>query len=256
MPEAALRVLLVDDEPRAREVLAYFLGKVGGIQVVGQAGDGPEAARLVGELEPDVVFLDVHMPDMDGVETARLIRQRHADRPQLVFVTAYEQHAVAAFEAEAVDYVVKPLSQARILETVDRLRRRMAAPVRPVVPPPTSPARTRRLPLTVAGPDRAQRTVFLDPAAILVVEAQGKSCVIFARQGRIEVSNSMTNLESLLGAGQFLRVHRSYLVNLRAVSELFTDGRTHLVKLDGVPTPVPVSRDRVAALRSALGLGD
>lgn len=247
MTPPPLRAVLVDDEPRAREILRYYLDKVGGVEVVGEAGDGAAATRLVAGLQPDVVFLDVNLPEVNGVEAARLLHRPGSSRPYLVFVTAYEEHAVAAFAAEAVDYLVKPLTVARLLETVDRLRRRAAADS------PPSPAR-RRLALPTPGPDRLQRTLFLDPATILAVEAQGKTCTLWTRQGKLPVLHSLSALEALLPPGSFGRVHRSYLVNLRAVTELYTDGRTYGVRLEAYPSPVPVSRDKVAALRIALGL--
>jgi DNA-binding LytR/AlgR family response regulator len=250
MTPSALRALLIDDEPRAREILHYYLGKVGGIEVVGEAGDGAEALRLVRTLDPDVVFLDIHMPDLNGLEAARLLHRGGGPRPLLVFVTAYEEHALAAFETEAVDYLVKPLTVARVAETVDRLRRR---PSTPAVTPAPAP-RARRLPLAVADPERAQRTVFLDPAGIVLVEAQGKACTLWTRQTKLTVLHSLADLEQSLAAGAFFRLHRSYLVNLRAVTELYADSRSHWVKLEGCPLAVPVSREKVAALRSALGL--
>lgn len=255
MTQPALRAVLADDEPKSREILRYYLGRVGGVEVVGEAGDGVEAARLVEELRPDVVFLDVRMPGVDGLEAVRLMQCEGAWRPCIVFVTAFENHAVSAFEAEAVDYVVKPLTVARVWQTVDRLRRRTGVPKAAAVSPPSSPsaAPPRRIPLPVGGAGQVQRTVFLDPASILAVEAQGKTCVLWTRRGKLTVLHSLSALEGVLPASLFFRVHRSYLANLRAVSELFADGRTHGIRLDGCPIQVPVSRDRVSALRAALG---
>lgn len=263
---SALRALLVDDEPRAREILRYYLDKAGGVDIVGEAGDGAEAVRMAEALHPEVIFLDVNMPEVDGLEAVRLLRSSGTPLPLVVFVTAYEQHAVAAFAAEAVDYLVKPLSVARVWETVERLQRRVATLSTPAPPPgaPTNPprptaspapaTRTRRIPLTVGGGDRIQRTVFLDPGAILAVEAQGKTCTLWTRQGRMPVLHSLSGLEELLPGSQFFRVHRSFLVNLRSVAELFADGRTYGLRVEGCPGQVPVSRDKVAALRAALGL--
>lgn len=269
---AVLRALLVDDEPRAREILRYYLSKVGGVEVVGEAGDGAEAARLAEELRPDVVFLDVHMPEVDGLEAVKLLRREGAGLPLIVFITAYEQHAVAAFAAEAVDYVVKPLTVSRMWQTVERLQRRVAAfrtlPAAPAAghaapavaaaaPASLSPAasgRPRRIPLAVGGDERVQRTLFLEPGAILAVEAQGKTCTVWTRQSRLPVLHSLSAMEELLPRSLFFRTHRSYLVNLRVVSELFADGRTYGLRLEGCSGQVPVSRDKVAALRAALGL--
>ena len=261
MGGVTLRVLLVDDEPRAREVLRYYLEKAGGVEVVGEAENGTEAVRLTSQLVPDVVFLDVRMPEVNGLELARLLHGLPSHRPRLVFVTAYEEHAVAAFESEAVDYLVKPLSAARVLQTVDRLRRLTATPdARPAETPAPAPAtgesqlRNRRLPLLVSEPRQAQRTVLLPLSSILAVEAQGKTAVVWTRRAKLPTNQSLSTLEGALPPGVFLRVHRSYLVNLQAVAELFADGRTYALKVEGFSDPIPVSRERVGTLRQALGL--
>src|SRR5690606_23402992 len=113
VPERPLRAVVVDDEPPAREELCYLLHGVGGIDVVGQAGNGPEAIEGVGRLAPDVVFLDVQMPGLTGFQVARQLAEREL-RATMVFVTAYDQHAIEAFEVNAVDYLLKPVEAARL----------------------------------------------------------------------------------------------------------------------------------------------
>jgi len=117
------RVLIVDDEPPARERLRRLVGELGGIEVSAEASGGEQAVRLAGELRPDVVLLDVRMPGMNGLEAARQI----GSRAHIVFVTAYDQHAVEAFERGAIDYVLKPFNEERLGLTVERLRERVAA---------------------------------------------------------------------------------------------------------------------------------
>src|SRR4029079_11095775 len=126
MTAKPLRVLVVDDEQLAREELCFLLGQYGGIDVVGHAADGVDALRLCGELQPDVVFLDVQMPGLTGFEVARrLVGKRRLT--QIVFVTAYDQHDIQEFEVNAVDYLLKPVDQARLEVAVDRARRRVAS---------------------------------------------------------------------------------------------------------------------------------
>src|SRR5580693_1726561 len=120
-----LRAVLVDDEPLARDELGYLLGQVGGVEVIGHAGHGVEALATIARLEPDVVFLDVQMPGLTGFEVAR----RLLDGPpaaHIIFVTAYDQHAIEAFEVNAVDYLLKPVDPARLELAIDRARRRIA----------------------------------------------------------------------------------------------------------------------------------
>src|SRR4029079_7086839 len=119
-----LRAVLVDDEQLARDELGYLLGQVGGVEVIGQAGNGIEALSTIGRLQPDVVFLDVQMPGLTGFEVARRMLDSNSS-PHIIFVTAYDQHAIEAFEVNAVDYLLKPVDQARLELALQRARRRM-----------------------------------------------------------------------------------------------------------------------------------
>src|SRR5437763_17139752 len=121
-----LRAVLVDDEQLARDELGYLLGQVGGVEVIGQAGNGLEALTTIERMQPDVVFLDVQMPGLTGFEVARRLIANRAGS-QIVFVTAYDQHAIEAFEVNAVDYLLKPVDQARLEVAVDRARRRVVS---------------------------------------------------------------------------------------------------------------------------------
>ncbi|MGE5553587.1 MAG: LytR/AlgR family response regulator transcription factor [Betaproteobacteria bacterium] len=247
-----MRVIVVDDEARAREVLRYYLEKAG-VEVVGEAGNGAEAINLVRERHPDVCFLDVRMPEVDGIELARLLSGT-APPPRVVFVTAYEDHAVAAFETEAVDYLVKPINAARVLQTVERLRR-LVGQAPPSAPCPSAPPESlsQRLPVEV-GEGRTRRIVLLDTKAILAIEARGKGAVVRTARTEYETPTGLWFWERTLPEALFLRVHRGFLVNLQAVRELFTEGRSTFLRLDGRPEAIPVSRERLPELRHRLSL--
>src|SRR5262245_53532703 len=120
-----LQAVVVDDEQLARDELGYLLGRIGGIEVVGQAGNGVEALTTIDRLQPEVVFLDVQMPGLTGFEVARRLLAS-SEAPQIIFVTAYDQHAIEAFEVNAVDYLLKPVEQARLEVAVDRARKRIS----------------------------------------------------------------------------------------------------------------------------------
>src|SRR5262245_45315988 len=120
-----LRAVLVDDEQLARDELGYLLGQVGGVEVIGEAGNGLEALSAIERLEPDVVFLDVQMPGLTGFEVARRLLDKRATS-HIIFVTAYDQHAIEAFEVNAVDYLLKPVDPARLDVAVQRARRRIS----------------------------------------------------------------------------------------------------------------------------------
>src|SRR6266436_2048573 len=121
-----LRAVLVDDEQLARDELGFLLGRVGGVEVLGQAGNGIEALTTIERLQPDVVFLDVQMPGLTGFEVARRMLEARA-ASHIIFVTAYDQHAIEAFEVNAVDYLLKPVDQTRLEVAVDRARKRIEA---------------------------------------------------------------------------------------------------------------------------------
>src|SRR5881227_2498520 len=120
-----LRAVLVDDEQLARDELGYLLGQVGGIEIIGQAGNGVEALTTIDRLQPDVVFLDVQMPGLTGFEVARRMVESQTGS-HIIFVTAYDRHAIEAFEVNAVDYLLKPVDPARLEMAVGRARRRIA----------------------------------------------------------------------------------------------------------------------------------
>src|ERR687887_1232541 len=121
-----LRAVLVDDEQLARDELGYLLGQVGGVEVIGQAGNGVEALTTIDRLQPDLVFLDVQMPRLPGFEVARRMVDRRA-ASHIIFVTAYDQHAIEAFEVNAVDYLLKPVDPSRLETAVNRARRRISS---------------------------------------------------------------------------------------------------------------------------------
>src|SRR5207247_7750223 len=120
-----LRTVLVDDEQLARDELGYLLGQVAGVDVIGQAGDGVEALATIGRLQPDLVFLDVQMPGLTGFEVARRMLDT-GPASHIIFVTAYDQHAIEAFEVNAIDYLLKPVDPARLEMALERARRRIS----------------------------------------------------------------------------------------------------------------------------------
>ena len=228
-----IRALIVDDEPLARRGIRQLLEPYPDVTVVAECRDGREAARALAAERPDLVFLDVEMPGLDGLG---LIRVRGAEAmPLIVFVTAHQQYAVPAFEAQALDYLVKPLSEARFRATMQRLVERMRS----------RPAGDR-----IAVP-KAEGTLLLDAGEITCIEAEGDHALIHAGRTRHRVRQSLTALEARLSR-EFARVHRSAIVRLDQVREVRTDGagETALVLRDG--TVLRVSRRRVATVKTRL----
>ena len=211
MRETKLRVLIVDDEPLARRgVRARLLGH-SDMNVVGEAENGLDAVWAVRQLAPDLVFLDVQMPGLDGFG---VVDQVGVDRmPVVVFLTAFEEHALKAFEAQALDYLLKPIDDERFAVTLDRARRRVAERRGGAGAGSTLPG------LRIAARDRG-RIFLLDANEIDWVEADGDYVRIHAGDRGLLVRETMKAIESRLPQEKFVRIHRSTIVNATSVREL------------------------------------
>jgi len=219
-PEARLRVVIVDDEAPARALLREYLSAHRDVEIVGECGNGFEAVRTIGEARPDVVLLDVQMPKLDGFEVLELIDER----PAVVFVTAYDEFALRAFEVHAVDYLLKPVGRERLDEALDRARVRIeASPAGPAGPPPATLAAAARPPgrfnERVLVKDGAQ--VHIIPAERLDwIEAQDDYVAIHADGKTFLKAQTMAEIAGGLDPARFVRVHRSYLLNVERLARL------------------------------------
>ena len=234
-----LKALLVDDEVPARSELRFLLGEVGGVEVVGEAGSGAEALQLIKAIPYDIVFLDIDMPGLSGIDLAETLAAL-PHPPAIVFVTAHSEHAVKAFEVQATDYLVKPVEAKRLHAAVGR-----------VTPAAEAAPRIERIPVEKAG-----KKLLLRIDDIFYVMAKDDYSYIFTDGERYLSTLSRAQLETRLEAQGFFRVHRRFLVNLAQVREVAPMyGGTMLLTLkDAASTQVPASRRRVPALKRALGL--
>jgi two-component system response regulator LytT len=242
-----LSVLVVDDEAPSRDELAFLLQQQALVGRVAQAAAATTCLELLGRDGFDAVFLDVRMPHLDGLALARLISQM-ARPPQVVFVTAYEDHAVEAFGLAAVDYLMKPVRPARLGVTVQRLARARASAV---AAPHSAPQLDDRIAVSARG-----QIKLLQAGEVRVAIADGEGVTVRTADGRYHVRHTLHELEERLERHGFLRVHRAYLVNLNHVSSIdsFFNG-TYLLKLAGLSDlTVPVSRRHAADLRAAIRL--
>jgi len=255
---------VVDDEALARDELGFLLGELGGVDIVGQAGNGLEAVETISRLRPDVVFLDIQMPGLTGFEVAR--RMIDADSPtHIIFVTAYDQHAIEAFEVNAVDYLLKPVDPARLELALERARKRVALERGDKVGG-VSPEQLEKIVEAVAERrnrrDRLALKVgerFLLVAADEVVYASLADDVITVVAGKHTGTSSCRTLDELqdqLDPGVFWRVHRSHLVNINKVKEIVPwFNRNYLLRMkDEKATEIPVSRNHTRRLREYLKL--
>ena len=266
-----LRAVLVDDEQLARDELGFLLGQVGGVTVIGQAGDGVEALATIDRLQPDIVFLDIQMPGLTGFEVARRLLAAHAPS-HIVFVTAYDQHAIEAFEVNAIDYILKPVDPARLDMAVKRARRLVAferSPDRAAEPPGPAGVTAEQLEQIVERVaerrNRGERLAIRVGERFLLVQAEEIVCasladdVITIVAGKhVGTSNYRTldELQERLDQGTFWRVHRSHLVNINKVKEIVPwFNRNYILRMkDEKATEIPVSRTQTRRLREYLKL--
>ena len=231
-----MRVLIVDDEPLARTRLAALLGECADVEIVGSVGDGEAALAALGELQPDVLLLDINMPGIDGVALAQRLAGRA--RPQVIFCTAYEAHALKAFELGAVDYLLKPVRLERLQDALQRAHRRLAdAPHEPAA--------------YLHGRLRGEQVrIALDEVTCLL--ADEKYVVVHHRHGELLIEESLRQLEETY-PDQLVRLHRNCLVPPQRLLGLKTlvDGRV-LARLDGSELSPEISRRNLAAVRKLL----
>ena len=242
-----MTAIIADDEELARQLLREYLGSESEIEIVAECSNGFEAVKAVGEQKPDVLFLDVQMPRLDGFEVLELIGAEVA----VVFVTAYDQYAMRAFDAAAVDYLLKPFSAARLHEALARVRRRLGE----VRPAPAELRNAARIP----GEYQA-RLVVKDGAKVHVIpagrldyaEAQD-DYVALRSEGKMWLKQqTIASLEAALDPARFLRVHRSYLVNIEKIARVEPNTKDTWIAVLHDGSQIPVSRAGYAAFRKLI----
>jgi two-component system, LytTR family, response regulator len=248
---APLRVLIVDDEAPARALLLEYLGAEEGIEVAGECANGFEAVKTIGETRPDLVFLDVQMPKLDGFEVLELLE----DPPAIVFATAYDEFALKAFEVHAVDYLLKPFGRERLAEALARVRERLAAPGGTPATPATKLAAAARPPGR-----HVERLLVRDGAKVHVIpaerldylEAQDDYVAIHAEGKTWLKHGALTDLAEGLDPAQFVRTHRSYVVSVERIARLELYAKDSRVAILHDGRQLPVSRAGYARLRELM----
>ncbi|HEY8516794.1 MAG TPA: LytTR family DNA-binding domain-containing protein [Candidatus Binatia bacterium] len=247
-----IRTVVVDDEPLARERVKGFLKKIPDVQLVGEAGDGATAIELIEAQQPDLVVLDVQMPAMDGFGVLRALK----DPPHVIFATAYDEYAIKAFEVEALDYLLKPFSQARLAEAVGRVRQKLAdGRARSDVEALARVAEPRKVYATQI-PVHTARKILVVPVSEIFWFAVESRLVYAHVDGRALMTNfTLRELEERLDPQVFFRAHKSRLVNLHQVKEIarWFGGRYRLVMKDSQSSQVELSRVQARELRARLG---
>jgi two-component system LytT family response regulator/two-component system response regulator LytT len=247
---AAISAIVVDDEQLARDELAYLLKGFADIEIVATGGNGLEAVRLIEDLEPDLVFLDVQMPGLDGLGVIAKLREKKIPLPHFILATAFDHYAVDAFRLEAMDYLLKPIEKDRLEATVDRARRAIREKAKSP-PAEAAPARTKLLVragsrnLIVDAQDMVYATIDDGLITIVTTALEGQSNY-----------RTIEELQSGLDPETFWRVHRSYLVNINRIREVIPWFKSsYQLKMDDKKqTEIPVSRVQTKRLRALLKL--
>ena len=277
----SITALIIDDEQLAREELQYLLDSAGDVEVLGQGHNGIEAVEMIRTLDPDLVFLDVQMPGLDGFAVLKklLENERRETLPQIIFATAFDQYAVRAFDVNAIDYLLKPFDRSRVMQAVERARQRIAeieSQVSPASGPrtalPTESANTRldaliRLMEQQNGSVRSQSgKIVLQAQSRLLLVDQKDICFASIDDGAISVittaiegqskCRTLEELLELLDPQMFWRAHRSFVVNINQIKEVvpWFKSSYQLRMSDKQHTEIPVSRAQTKRLRELFKL--
>ncbi len=253
-----IATLVVDDEQLARDEVAYLLKAHPEFEIVGQGRNGLEAVNLIKELEPELVFLDVQMPGLDGLGVVRKLREKKIALPHIIFATAYEQYAVQAFEVNAVDYLLKPFDKARLAKALQRARKLIESSQSPGAEKIEAVIESLQQPRTAKIIIRAQNRMMLVDSRDVVFASIEDGIITVVSRDLEGTSNyhTLEELQSFLPQETFWRVHRSYLVNINRIKEVvpWFKSSYQLRMDDKKQTEIPVSRAQTKRLRELFGL--
>lgn len=241
-----MRVLIVDDEPAARQLLSKAIAEFPQLELVGESGDGRSAIRMIPVLKPDIVFLDIEMPEVGGFEVAKATQDQYF---QLVFITAYEQYALDAFDTRAIAYLLKPARPALIRQCIDKILRQEQQLLE---------RKQQLLPRITLSENDTIRVI--SPEHICFIEGIGRyrrihltqSGALIHQSGTLLSEVTLNDFERKLPTSVFIRLHRTYIVNIQTVSYLFSRLRRSFVKLNEYQEPIPVARSQMAKVKQLL----
>jgi two-component system response regulator AlgR len=239
----SLRVLIVDDEPPARERLRSMLAEIGGFEIAGEAGNGEQAIDLVDKLIPDVVLLDVRMPGIDGLEVARHLATL-AEPPSVIFTTAFDEYALQAFDSEAVAYLLKPIRAEKLRAALTKAARLTRPQLQQVAAAAREPSHRQHI--GVRGRDGIK---LIPIEEVFYFHADQKYTTVKHQKGEDLIEDSLKTLEEEFAAS-FVRIHRNALVNTRFLERIARDASgQHFVHLRGLPDALEVSRRMAGDLK-------
>jgi len=241
-----IRVVIADDDQGMRLIMRKMIAKVEGFTLVGEAANGPDLMMLVEQEHPQVVFLDVEMPGLTGVECARLIQDMDPSTV-LIFATAHDQYMGDAFEVYAFDYLIKPFKVDRVLKTLVKARDRISGLNEKPMPAikPANKAAAGRLML-----HHREGVTFLNMEDIVLVQRENRTTVIYTLgEGRFETGDSLADMEARLDPQVFFRCHKSYIINLNQIDNITPYGRwTYVVRLNGTQQDALITHEKYEEL--------
>jgi DNA-binding LytR/AlgR family response regulator len=254
--DGKIRVLIAEDEKPAREELKYLLSRNGLMRVIGEAENGRQAVDRCAALAPDLVFMDIEMPVMNGIEAAEIIVGQ-GKKTRIVFVTAYNEYAIKAFELRAVDYLLKPVTAQRLSETISRFSGDAAGGGdKAAFMELLKEMKNQR----VGG--RGKITLYkdgslipLDLEEIVYIAVEGRNAFLITRGGRFETNYTLTEIACQLHARNFFQCHRSFIINMDYIDRIdYWFNNTFLVTMKGFKEKIPVSRSHVKEFREILNI--
>lgn len=233
------KTIIIDDERFSREELAYLLSRYKEIEIVGEADSAETALKIVAKNEPDIVFVDIEMTGLNGIEFAH-IASRMKKPPFIVFATAFPNYALEAFDAHATDYLLKPFEEKRLQETINKIKILTKQTFQPQA----------TLKLAVHEEDR---TIYIEPSSILYVCRNDRETVIRTLKGEFISKYTLKELEEKLTGYHFFRTHKSFLVNIHQIREVSTwSSSIYHIRVNGITEQIPLSRNYVKELKVLL----
>lgn len=252
-----LKCLIVDDEQPAREEILYILKEIGSVEVIGEASHGMEALELIEKLKPDVVFLDIQMPQMSGIEVAKKLLDKNYNL-MVIFVTAYDQFALEAFEVNAIDYLLKPICEDRLKRTIQKIismkedREGLSYDKLSRLIKDMSSTKSSTPWISVY---HNNKLIPIETEDIIYATIEDKNTVIFTNKGKFETNYTLNDLMEKLDPHTFFRSHKSYIVNLKYIESIEPwFHSTYNINLKSVKDTIPVSRSCSKKFREIMNI--
>lgn len=245
----SIKVIIIDDEYLSIRELSFLLSKISYITVVGKADCGTDGLHLIKELQPDLVFLDIQMPDMTGIQLSKVINE--LDTPcKIIFTTAYDQYAIEAFDVDAIDYILKPYEEERVIKAANKAKNIIQHHTIEPNKQPVNPTPFNKLSVL-----QDDTLILIDIEDILLIYTEDRNIYIKTKEETFHSNYSLQELEDKLREKGFFRTHRSYLVNLNKIKEIspWFNG-SYIAILDGFDGEVPISRNNVKSFKEILGI--